>query len=761
MALFADWCQYEHDRLHPTQLIANIETQTKDKPEKTRQQLFETILIERVALMRKPEDMAVTYMAFAYRRMTPDMFSFITGISTEESKKILLENLKPLSFIKYKEGDIVLLHDEMREMVINQWWKQQDATESIRKSLARKLAEYYDNKLLSRKLPVTDKAVLSAEQLSYQLYVNLEKGFDFFISQFDKHLHEYRIYFCDLLIQEILAKPFYEKLSPDKQWEIDIRRIRWCNEQYRSEDALKVIEKTESDSKKQEVMENDKKLLAAFKHEKGIAHFWLNRFDAAVRDFSEAEREFRRLGQRYDLAEKLNWVGYAHYRSGKLLKSERILKNSLKEYLKLKNKEDVSSSKVSIGIANVYSNLNAVLRRQGRFYGAANYGEIAVFIAEQMKNDRELARFLNALAETYKFANKAFEASKSYKRALEILKMTQDPLLKARVVIGKAFFSSGYSDYIYMIEYYQRGTPRKEAIRIFKEVYPDVESQFEKAIKTFSEAETLLKDIIKQPTAELADLYFNQAEYCIVNDKWEEAVAYFRQSEKIAREVSYEYREVDAIVGQIIVYYFDGKDEENRKKIEGCENLVKHRKNVYHNLSGKMEVMIGNFFYEQYLKGKNDENLKEAVKRYVTACDHMYAYSHVTWDRFYASFRILVKRMGDIPLHDLMRSEETIRYLGDIWNYDENEREVCQRYNEKFDEIIDFALKRIEIEKDKTKLESYIKEMEKRARNGLDFGKEELRFAPMYAEILAHLQRDFGTPRDQTEACFFWPILMM
>ncbi|MDM8548772.1 tetratricopeptide repeat protein [Desulfobacterales bacterium HSG2] len=775
LALFADWLQYEDNPLLPTEMIDTIRVRIEKEPGKSEEELFEASLVERIGSLKNPEDRVITYLAFAYRRMTLEMFSFIADVSLEHSKSLLLEKLKPLSFIKYKEDQqTVLLHDEMRDLVVRHWWEKQDAARHIRKDIAVKLVEYYD-KLLEKADPSEmEEAILYAERLYYQLYADINTGFKSFILKFDRYFQEYRIHFCDLLGGEIVEDLFFKELPLEKQLDLIIRRIRWRNEQYRSSEALAFFQNmdTESDikylkrdrdiltkffqkidtaeSEGKTIQQEDKLLSAHFNHERGVAYFWLNKFDEAIRDFSKAEKAFRKTGDRYRLAWELNWLGYTKYRNSDFKEAQKVLDKSIKEFLKAR--QDIPED-AHTGISNAYSNLNPVLRLQGRFYEAAIYGEIAAAIAEKKQNDREWARFLNALGDTYKLANKTFEASKAFEKALGILESTPDPLLRARVLTGMALLSYRHSDHIYILEYYQREKDREEALARFREAYPSAKEQFEEARDTLEEAKNILENTISQSTTELADVYFYLGEYHTITNEREKALEFFIKSEKIAKKVSNEYRKIDAIVGQIIVYYLEGKKVED-KEIQDCAERAKESVYVYNNLSGKMEIIFGNFAYERYLEEKDNEDLREAVRRYVVACDYMYAFSRVSRDRFYATFRILLKRMGDLPV-ELLPSAETIESLGDIWDYDEYERNVCQLYSDKFDEIIDFTLKRYQFHRDTAEIEAYVEDRKERIRRCINYGKEELRFAPIYAEMLFQSQRTSELPIDLAEAYFY------
>jgi hypothetical protein len=755
LALFADWIRYENAKhfFSHKELLDKIESETGEiasSPSNEQIAMFEEALVSRFWHLNRPQNYTLAIMAFAYRRMTPHMLHYlikqahiekIDDFSLSDCEK-LLQELGSLSFVKSKEPYIFLLHDEMQRLVTEYWWNQQDIDKTIRKSIAADLVIYYGL------LKSDDNDILLAERLYYLLYADLEEGFKHFISQFDRNIKNYRINHCQLLFQEIARSLFYNALSPIAKAEADLRSARWYNELYRAEDALSVLSKHEIT-----VIDKSNRFYAEFRHECGVACLWLNAFDQAINNFSEAERSFRGLGEQYSLARELNWLGYACYRHGNLKKAEDTYYRSIKEFLK--PCESCSDEQDVLRISNVYSNLNLILRVQGRFYEAKIYGEVAVTIAEKKKNDRELARFLNALGETYALSNNTFRAYEAYEKALGLLEEKPDPLLKARVLTRSAMLLYRHADYIYLLEYYRRGTDRKEALERFRESYlPDKEG-LKKAEKFFEEARTILESHIEQPTQELADLYFYYAQYHTVTEQWEKAVEFYRKSEETAKKVHAEYREINAVVGQIIACYFMKTEREYEKAIQGWIKRVEEAAYPYYNLQGKMEIMRGNFAYERYLKDKKDTDLKEALTRYITACDYMYKFSKISQDRFYATLRIIAKRMFDLP-PDKLPPPETVSSLKDIWYYDENERDVCQLYSDQLDEIIDFVRFKIQSRQDRERWKFYIKSLRKKIDSCFVEGKEAIRFSPVYAEMLLHSYNsvEHSSEDDLAEAYF-------
>ncbi|MDM8548773.1 tetratricopeptide repeat protein [Desulfobacterales bacterium HSG2] len=745
LALLLDWINYERNPLSPKELLDDIEKKTgpiTSSATNEQKQIFEKTLIERIASLIEPEDTAVIYMAFVHRRMTPKIFCHLAGIDTDQSSQVLLETLKPLSFIKYKKDDVVLLHDEMRDLVNCHWWDEQDKDKENRRKIAEKLVKHYDDMLANSELSSLDREILSADRLYYALFADIDKGVKQFLKEFDYSLEHFRLDFCDLLLREISNDQFYGVLAPKAIIKVELRRIRWYNEQYRSQEALNVIEKLCDEVGKYE------ELLPEFIYECGIAYTWQNKFRKAERDFKDAERKFRTLKDYYSSAWALNWLGYAQLRNGEFEIAEKTLLYSISEFLKLS--EQNRKPLIYVGISNAYSNLNVVFRHLGRFYEAINCGEIAVAIAEEKGNLRELIRYLHALAETCKTANKTFDALKTYNKARKLFKSVSDPLLKARVLTGMGLLSYHHNEYIYMLEYYDRGEEQREIFRKYREIYPPDMTKLNKA-----------KDILESfhPTRELADIYFHLGESYAVNNDWEKAMKYYQQSEKTAKNVGNAYREMGALVAQMIACYYAGEkglEKEGRepfeKEIRRCIIHISEIPHNYRNLSGKMRIVLGDFACEKYLFLESHDKLKEAVSHYILACDNMYMFNA---ERFYATMRILLKRLNKI-FSDQSPSPETIKViesLRDIWYYDLGDKEVCQKYREEFDDVLDCILIRIRaIEIDKDGHEKRIKGINEKVENCIRQGKDNIGFAPFYGEMYVLLQDAFGSPDEKAEA---------
>lgn len=215
LALIADWVQYLHIRepFSIKTLLEKIARQTDKNFTSTleQQEEFERELIGRVALMADPESRAITLMAIAYHRMTPDLFHHLTGMPLEACEKTLWQTLRPLSFIKYKEdGNIVLLHDEMRRLVLQHFWENQDPVRTMRKAIAGDLLNYYDNLLANETLTGQERETYWLERISYAF---LAKGVEEFCDEFDMALGKRKFDYADLLLHE--AEKYIEENPGD------------------------------------------------------------------------------------------------------------------------------------------------------------------------------------------------------------------------------------------------------------------------------------------------------------------------------------------------------------------------------------------------------------------------------------------------------------------------------------------------------------------------------------------------------------------
>ena len=162
LALFMDWVHFSKGE--PGKLVREVQNVAEGEAQR---ELFENTILE--WLRDDPvREKYIDYMAVAYRRMTAEIMQHLTGDSPEHCEKILLEDIRHFSFTKYKKdeekGDVVLLHDEMRDLIIKRWQNEFDPDQEQKKEILKKLIRYYEENLLSLDYILTDFSCRRLEQ---------------------------------------------------------------------------------------------------------------------------------------------------------------------------------------------------------------------------------------------------------------------------------------------------------------------------------------------------------------------------------------------------------------------------------------------------------------------------------------------------------------------------------------------------------------------------------------------------------------------
>jgi tetratricopeptide (TPR) repeat protein len=162
LALFMEWVRFSN--AEPGKLVREAESIRKEEAQR---ELFENTIIE--WLWNDPgKKKYIYYMTVAYRRMTSEIMQYLTGDSPEHCQKTLLEDIRHFSFTKYKKdetkGDVVLLHDEMRDLIKKRWQNRMDPDQRQKNGILKKLICYYEENLLSPDYILTESCYGRLEQ---------------------------------------------------------------------------------------------------------------------------------------------------------------------------------------------------------------------------------------------------------------------------------------------------------------------------------------------------------------------------------------------------------------------------------------------------------------------------------------------------------------------------------------------------------------------------------------------------------------------
>jgi len=219
---------------------------------------FEFELVDRVRRLKHPLDRAVLTMAHISRRTDARILSALLEIPMSAAQE-LMRQLAELSFVKYNPttGNC-MLHDEMKNLVIQHAWPYVDPTGDVRRNLARKvIAGYYEPridelaqqtkaKLDAQKGPVRRATIggaewehwrLEAERLHYHLQVGEEEGFAYFENRFLEAQRNNHLMRMQFLLNEMEVARY-----PGMRDTLELRRAQALHLRGEAEQAIAIAQ---------------------------------------------------------------------------------------------------------------------------------------------------------------------------------------------------------------------------------------------------------------------------------------------------------------------------------------------------------------------------------------------------------------------------------------------------------------------------------------------------------------------------------------
>ena len=723
LALFMDWYQFNVGKCEPEELLEEL-NKLADEEKKAN---FEKAVIQ--WCWNDPGARKFIYpMAVAYRRMTPAIMQYLTNDSLENCQKILLKKLSPLSFIKHKKdkgkGDVILLHDEMRDLLDKHWKNWVDPDQYQQREIAKKLVRYYEDEFLSpdycltdlsfnclqeQKIPekflgklndlnslfFTEKGFRSAlsnrldqnelkeyadilidaakqdvlqekrevytpELIEYTFMAKTGDGVQRFCDEFDTAMEDGRGAYAALLGREAVFCCEKYKVSLLVALEIELREVQHYidGNEHDIPRALNVI-KSVNEQQQVDASWEGSLLFGKFKLWEGIAYFWLDKFDEAVRLLKEARGVFiahEDLEDPIFLAE--NWIGYTYYRKADFNEAEGWMKQSLNGLLALLAREVKAGTRkkrnIQQRIQYTYGNLAMLYRYKGKFAESIRYAEAQYSIVESLpRNKKEIFRSLNTLAHVLAVAGRSMEARPYLEQAEKIYKEIPDPVLGGRLYSNFCWLSHDVLEFAYLIEYY-RADELRDAIESKQQRLEKTSVSFlfhaEKAVKLLDQATTVSHK-------ELADAYFKQGELYMLlpafhmPNKWVKAEKAFQQALHIGRTSQFQYVVIFALENLVVLYYFwncDKKLSSDKRKVnmrkqkeyQADIDVLKKELNCYPELQGRYELILGDIDFDQALdllkEQKQTEDadffigiqlLEQAFEHYISSAIYQYEFN--------------------------------------------------------------------------------------------------------------------------------------
>jgi tetratricopeptide (TPR) repeat protein len=326
----------------------------------------------------------------------------------------LVEELSRLSFVKYREPiQSLLLHDEMRDLVVKYVWGVVDPAGTERLDLSRRIITYYDERLIPMAADERERRTLEAERLFYALYLDLGKGYEHFTEIFDRLFADQRYDDCEILLVEI---GFYRNRFPlQRLSEIEWRHARLLQQRNRLDEAVSLLDQTINKQP-----------------ESGLKVFmYLTRSDCYVRqgligqaiaDRDEALKLAERIQVAPDVKGKVeSELGYLHRIRGRWDEAIEWLNRAL---------QDTQEEKE---IANILNTIGYVQTLQTDYDTALEYCREGLRLRRRLGLKKGEGLSWSTLGEVYRYKGRYKEALECSERALQIFKAGGDQENIARV----------------------------------------------------------------------------------------------------------------------------------------------------------------------------------------------------------------------------------------------------------------------------------------------------------------------------------------
>ncbi len=708
LALFADWVNYAYRPLSPADLLAEIEQRggaIGERATPMQRELFERALIDRIDALHTNQEHAITYLAVAYRRMTPAIFHALSDLPLEECRRVLLEELQPLSFIKYKTGECVLLHDEMRRLVVQHWWEAHDDSRDLRRELARQLVAYYDAHLLADPgLSAAARQIYTSEQLEYAFLARPLDGLDRFRKEFDMALEDGRYDYADLLLRE--AQRYHQDNPRDipfpESYVIELRRSRYYALTDTDYERAWRIAKEVVERFREHPAWQEQDLLGHFWLARGQAEVFLEMFDEAIVSFQEAKKIFYDLGEDFWLYRANYLIGNTFYRQARFAEAEQFLSQSLNGFAKLLlEQQEIQPRKyrqMLQGLELILGNMAEIYGHTGHAEKAIRMAEIVLEIARNLPSNKlEIARAYTNVGHQLALAGYAVDAQRYSNEGEQLLRDIRNRPIIGRNRTDVGVLSYRVDEFSYLLEYY-----RAEEIERMLKDYVQYE-QIEQAERALTDAVRILqeKPVIEK---ELADAYYALGELYIVTpspDHWERAEQMFLLALHWGRISKFQYGVIDTLESLTTLYYFwngasgvseETRRENQRKTLAYRQEMAQFDPRQYPNLFGKYEVTLGDVEFDLGLdllkQSANADTFSSALKAFHLAFSH-YVNAAVLMkqfneDRYFLTLRVCYNRLNTllevVSAHLSADQADYVGILSMVWQGKTPELEEIYHY---------------------------------------------------------------------------------
>jgi tetratricopeptide (TPR) repeat protein len=420
--------------------LKKIKSLPKNEIEKRRQE-FEKQLVIHIAQTRSQMDWLILLMSHVYPLDTEMIIKLLDTV--EDEAKRLFEEAKIYVFVKLLPDGRITLHDEMRRMINEYVWSETDPGENRRRHYSELTATYLESKIENLKArssqleqeervvieeKKTDAALnasvereilaqeiwfLKADHLKHTLFVNIEKGVKTFIAAFNEATKAYRYHFRKTLLEQM--QKYAVQLSPEQQFEVDIRQAKYLLDDVQYLEAKKLLEKISC----RKDLRPDQKIDTLI--QRANIEIRLGKFLDGIRFFKEAVQISREHNLREWLAKSETGLGWAYRLTADFQEAGKYYEMALDLAIEMNNKHQQALLYVNWGFVYAY------------YIHIPNYREKALWLCEQALSLWEELDDARGIGRTYstlgciKFMNGQFDEALSYfQKALDIFEPVGD-----------------------------------------------------------------------------------------------------------------------------------------------------------------------------------------------------------------------------------------------------------------------------------------------------------------------------------------------
>lgn len=361
--------------------LLNKRVKTIDEIINMRGSEFLGSLIRSVGDFKEPSDKAIVYMAHVYHRCDEELLQSLLGNNIDYHK--LANGLRTLSFVRTKSPTQFVLHDEMRRLINEYWWKLHDPNGKIRRELSEKAVLYYDKKTVEAE-DDSERDALIAERLWHKFFIDPEEGYNQFDQEFMRVILALRIRSAELLLA--VADEFRDMIP--SSWNVvtdTLHRGYVLVTQGRLKDAEEQINKGKKqleELRMRERMDEVVNLLGFCYREQGD---WVK----AIDNYEQAAQYSRDLGKRKQLAETLNNLAMVYLLRGNLLWARQNCVSSVVIREQLLKQSEGEQEKRALG--NSYYVMGMTLWRMGSTAEATKYFDKAYNLYQEIGDDVRMA----------------------------------------------------------------------------------------------------------------------------------------------------------------------------------------------------------------------------------------------------------------------------------------------------------------------------------------------------------------------------------